>query len=132
VYLLQHLVPYNFVVPGQSENGLVTVDDLVRVLDLNRDVVAELWEQPKKSAHRIPANEFSGSTYRCVTLVADIPVRIDDLASGDPPAIAVVQAEIQLVDAPAALANEQGDNAHSLYKRRQREFVRRRLELADG
>ncbi|MEZ4271074.1 MAG: hypothetical protein R3C68_06470 [Myxococcota bacterium] len=39
-----------------------------------------------------------GGPYRCVSFAADIPLRIDDVASTAQPAIAFVQAEIQLVD----------------------------------
>ena len=74
-------------------------------------------------------NEFTARTYRCVNFVADIPMRIDDVAAhGAAPAVAFVLTEIQLVDSETARANERGDSAHSLYKKRQRARVRTRLE----
>ena len=130
IYLMQHLVPFNYVVPDQSQNGLITVDDVVRILDLAPETIAQHWRGASlgSAPPSTPRNEFSGSSYRCVNFVADIPIRIDDVSDIQPPAIAVVQAEIQLMDAAAALANEQGENAHDLYKKRQRANVRRRLE----
>ncbi len=131
LYLMRHLTPFNFLVPGESQNGLISRDDVARVLDVAPSLVNANWYAAAGSADSAvptPRNAFSGTTYRCVNFVADIPVRIDDVAATQPPAIAAVQAEIQLVDAAAALANDQGENAHDLYKKRQREFVRHRLE----
>jgi uncharacterized protein (TIGR04552 family) len=134
LYLLRHLVPANQVVPGESQNGLITREDVAQVLDIAPSIAAEHWYGPSSMSWNTdptPRNEFSGSTFRCVNFVADIPIRIDDVATIPPPAIAVVQAEIQLMDAATAVANDQGENAHSLYKKRQCEHVRRRLEGDD-
>lgn len=132
VYLMRHLVPFNFVVPGQSQNGLIRPADVARALELDPSRVAAVWGQPRPNADptATPHNEFSGSTYRTINFVADIPLRIDDAVPQATPAIAIVQAEIQLVDAATAQANDQGENAHPKYKRRQQEHARRRLEGA--
>lgn len=129
VFLMRHLVPFNYVVPGQSQNGLVSEEDLVRLFSMAATNVDEDTLPPTpREARATPQNEFSGPTYRCVNLVADIPLRIDDVVDAPPPAISFVQAEIQLVDARTEEANNAGENAHPLYKKRQRERVRRRLE----
>jgi len=133
-YLMRHLVPFNYVVPAQAQNGLITIDNLVETLGVPRELVEELWQKGPAVVNEelepapTPPNEFSGPTFRCVNFVADIPLRIDDVVDTEPPAVAFVQAEIQLVDVETNEANNQGENAHPLYKRRQRERVRRRLE----
>jgi len=127
LYLVRHLVPFNYVVPGESQNGVITREDVVRVLGITSESLDEVWGADSVPGPT-PRNEFSGRSFRCINFVADIPIRIDDFASVPPPAIAFVQAEIQLVDVATNEANEHGDNAHPVYKKRQRERVRRRLE----
>lgn len=131
VYLTRHSVPFNFIIPGQSKNGLIGVDDISQVLNLPvREVqlyFSDLAASRNASAPT-PVNEFSGSSYRCVNFVADIPIRLDDVESASSPAIAVVQAEIQLFDEEAVAENDKGENSHRLYKERQMGHVRRRLE----
>lgn len=132
-YLLHNMIPFNYVVPDQSQNGLVTIDDLCRIFRVSPDVIQHVWgkramgTQLPEDVSPTPINEFSGSSYRCVNFVVDMPLRVDDIAPEQSPAGAFVAAEIQLVDVEAAKANEQGENAHSLYKKRQRQRVRERL-----
>lgn len=131
--MVHELFPYNYVVPEQSLNGIIVPADLARVLDLPLDVVQSCWggagiQVGVDGQSPTPQNEFSGKTYRCVNFVADIPVRIDDLAPDEAPAIAYVQAEIQLVDQETERSNNAGENAHPRYKARQRGRVQRRLE----
>lgn len=139
VYLLGHLVPFNYVVPGQSQNGIIRVEHLAEALDLPLELVDRYWsgrlftppariEPSLAGANPNPPNEFSGRTFRCVNFVADIPIRIDEMAPQAAPAIIFVQAEIQLVDAETHAANNRGENAHELYKQRQLARVRNRLE----
>lgn len=130
IYLLRHLVPFNYVLPEQSQNSIITTDDLVRVLDLAPEVVNRYWDMPTspEPVVRPPLNEFTANSYRCVNFVADIPMRIDDVAPQLSPAIAFVQTEIQLIDHETAKANDRGESSHALYKKRQRGRVRARLE----
>lgn len=130
-YTVHHLFPFNYVVPEQSVNGIIECGDLARVLDLPLEVVEQHWRGAASVTETPPAapqNEFSGKTYRCVNLIADIPLRIDDLAPDEAPAIAFVQAEIQLVDQETERSNSVGENSHASYKERQRVRVRKRLE----
>lgn len=131
IYLVRHLFPFNYVVPEQSRNNIITLDDIVRILDVAPELVHSYWAHhadERDAARADPVNEFSGSSYRTVNLVADIPLRIDDIDHVRKPAIAFALAEIQLVDVETELANNQGDSAHSKYKRRQLARVRRRLD----
>ncbi len=131
LYLLRHLVPFNYVLPEQSQNTIVTPADLVRTLQLAPSVVQQHWDlmsAPVPPGSVSTANEFTAESYRCINFVADIPLRIDDVAPQAAPAIGFVQTEIQLVDQETAKINERGESAHSLYKKRQRGRVRSRLE----
>lgn len=128
--LSRTLVPFNYVVPEQSQNGIVTAEDMAAVLNVPVSYLLSKWGSSVEAMARTPQNEFSGRSYRCVNFVADIPVRIDDLAPESYPAVAFVQAEIQIVDTATELANNEGDNAHPKYKARQRQRVRNRLEGA--
>jgi uncharacterized protein (TIGR04552 family) len=130
LYLLRNLVPFNYVLPEQSQNNIITADDLVRALGLSTQSVQRHWEMMASLTPvvRPPPNEFTADTYRCINFVADIPMRIDDVAPNSAPAIGFVQTEIQLVDQETAKINERGESSHALYKKRQRARVRSRLE----
>lgn len=135
-FLARHLFPYNYVMPGQSQNGILSVGDIAEVLGaplkLAMDVMAVRSPShfPQKDLGSRPEHEdnaFSGGTYRSINFVVDIPLRIDDFTEQSP-SIAFVQAEIQLADVATLEENERGENAHALYKKRQRQQVRTRLE----
>ena len=80
---------------------------------------------------------LSRDTYRVLNFVADVPVRLDDhlcvLTSNfkplpaDGPQIVFAPVEFQLMDEVTARQNEEGENSHQRYKRRQRMKVLRRL-----
>lgn len=131
--LAEEFAPFNYVVPGQSQNGIITLGDVARVLDIEPQIVWEEWTRGRDTpaadgSAPTPPNEFSGRSYRCVNFVADIPMRIDDLMPTATPAIAFAQTEIQLFDEETARANNEGENAHTRYKKRQYARVRARLE----
>lgn len=129
LYLLEHLIPFNYVLPEQSENTILRAPDVARIMQLDEQVVSRAWQRPRQGVRRrAVANEFSSKTYRTINFVADIPLRIDHVAPYAVPAIAFVQTEIQLVDKKTAAQNELGESAHPLYKKRQRARVRARLE----
>jgi uncharacterized protein (TIGR04552 family) len=132
LYLLHHLFPFNYVTPEQSQNDLVSSEEIATALGLPHTLVAAFWRG--SASEDLPpgshpgTNEFSGSSYRIVNFVADIPLRIDDLAPEHAPAVAFVQTEMQVVDEETDRANSRGENSHDQYKRRQRQRIRERLE----
>ena len=130
LYLLQHLVPFSFILPEQSHNSIVSTADLARSFACPLAVLTRFWDSSADLAPpaAVPANEFSSSLYRCINFIADIPMRIDDVAASQTPAIAFVQTEVQLMDEATARTNERGDSSHAMYKKRQRARVRSRLE----
>jgi uncharacterized protein (TIGR04552 family) len=129
--LHRRLIPFNYVVPGESLNRLVdlrrTIEDTPPLRPLEPQLMAEEDHGDKDG----PAvNEFSGSGYRVVNFVADLPVRVDaylDETTRGFGSVVFVMTEFQLVDQATAAANEAGENSHDLYKARQQRSVRHRL-----
>jgi uncharacterized protein (TIGR04552 family) len=127
------LIPFNFVVPGQTENTLFSFRKLVRDTPSLRALAPQLQiglhleDQDKRDAVRA-GNEFSGGSYRVLNFVVDLPIRLPERAvePGDG-RICFCLVEMQLVDQETAVANERGENAHSRYKKRQLRKVLRRL-----
>lgn len=135
IYLLRHLVPFNYVLPEQSQNTVLRPQDMARAFALPHSLTESLWHNTARggaASARARTNEFSGHEYRTINFVADIPLRIDDVAPQAAVAVAFVQTEVQLVDVATARHNERGESAHGLYKKRQRARVRARLEGQDG
>ncbi|MEY2667413.1 MAG: hypothetical protein RJA59_51 [Pseudomonadota bacterium] len=114
-YLSGQLFPFNYVVPGQSENSLLPV------------------RKPETSRVKRD-NPFSEATYRALHFVVDLPVRIDDVLPPGPPAdgedlgrIVFSMVEFQVMDEESARWNEQGRASHRRYKKRQAVSALRRL-----
>jgi uncharacterized protein (TIGR04552 family) len=135
--LVQRLVPFNYVIPGESVNDIV---DLQGFIERDTGLRTHLPQLLDLSAiagdKRVPViNEFSGPSYRVVNFVADLPVRMDRLLHRSPNeeqfaengAVVFVLTEFQIVDARTAKANEIGENSHERYKERQITRVKARL-----
>jgi len=138
-FLLRHVFPWNQVTADESSNNL---------LNFRRALESDTALKPFLSALQVDldmedsmadesgpvGNEFSGSGYRMINFIIDVPVRLDHLLgrSGDPwllqkGSIVYVGCEFQLVDQETAFINEQGENAHANYKGRQQDRVASRL-----
>jgi uncharacterized protein (TIGR04552 family) len=135
--LTQRLIPFNYVVPGETVNDLVSLKHIVNAHPPLQQVARELQSEfaPDDGADLAPANEFSGPGYRVVNFVADLPVRLDDLLcrvgapvqAQDYGSIVFVLTEFQLIDKHTAHQNELGENSHERYKERQQARVKLRL-----
>ena len=134
-FLTQRLFPFNFVVPGQTENSLIhfkaLLDEYPHLASYANQLHLDVDYEDSEESH---ANQFSGRTYRILNFVVDIPIRLDPYLP--PPGddqrprkgrIGFVLVEFQIVDRQTAIQNEQGDNAHERYKNRQKLRVLRRL-----
>ncbi|HEX4381945.1 MAG TPA: TIGR04552 family protein [Myxococcales bacterium] len=132
VRLCQLLIPFNFVVPGQTQNTLISFRKLVhdhpelRTLAPQLQIGLHLEDHDRRE--EAPGNEFSGDSFRVLNFVVDLPVRLPERAveAGDG-RIAFCMVEMQIVDRDTAAANEKGANAHKRYKKRQLLKVLRRL-----
>jgi len=123
--LTRQLIPFNYVVPGESLNQLVDLVEILRRQEERRDgtVVA---------AGPAALNEFSGPEYRIINFVADLPLRIERLLPraeipADLTHVVFVLTEFQIADKATSIRNESGASSHEAYKARQHERVRMRL-----
>lgn len=136
-FLMQRLLPFNFIVPSQTENTLIRFKDLVKQYPnfrkYARQLHLDLDFEEREFASRT-GNTFSGSTYRVLNFVADVPLRLD--AFLPPPEqddrlrqgrVTLATCEIQIADEKTAAQNEKGENSHEKYKQRQRDVVLKRL-----
>ena len=120
--LTRQLIPFNYVVPGESVNQLLDLRETTRA-QTGRGEIAPA---------EVPYNEFSGPEYRIINFVADLPLRLERLLprTETPPDLShvvFVLTEFQIADKATATANEQGASSHEAYKARQNERVRMRL-----
>src|SRR5262249_55637861 len=116
-HLAQTLFPFNYCVPGQTQNSLLPFRQVVGGHPRADALIGELQAPlDLEAGDRAPANEFSGKDYRVINFVVDLPVRIDDLITPgeligeDLGRIVFLLVEFQLVDAATARRNEEGDN----------------------
>ena len=136
--LLQRLVPFNYVIPAESQNDIVDLQSFIEQDPYLRSHLPDLLDlsniaQDKRNAPTV--NEFSGPSYRVVNFVADLPVRMDKylgLSPDDPiftdtGSVVFVLTEFQIVDLRTSQANELGENSHERYKERQVLRVKARL-----
>ena len=133
-HLARTLFPFNYVVPGQSQNSLVKFREvLARHPDAPR-MVADLQAPIDiERRDRKVVNAFSARSYKVLNFVVDLPVRVDELLPPDGPLvddlgrIVFSLVEFQVLDVATARRNEMGASAHVRYKRRQSKIVLRRL-----
>jgi len=134
-HLANHLFPFNYAVPGQTQNNLVQFQDLLAEHPRGPEVAAGMQIPPDLERREAAGqrNVFSGKGYRALNFVVDVPVRVDDLISPLDPMgedlgrIVFSLVEFQVFDRETALHNEEGDSSHLRYKRRQLQEVLRRL-----
>lgn len=141
-FLTTHLFPFNFVVPAQTQNSLVSLTKLIEQTPSLTEHAARMQSHLEEEGgafferrRRHAVNEFSGKGYRVLNLIADVPVRLDEhlcMIEGARriparPEIAFAPVEFQIIDEATARANEEGENSHERYKRRQNIRVLRRL-----
>jgi uncharacterized protein (TIGR04552 family) len=120
--LTRQLIPFNYIVPGESVNQLLDLQQI------SRERLGATGPVPTEN----PYNEFSGPEYRIINFVADLPLRIERLLPRNelPPDnahVVFVLTEFQIADKATALRNESGASSHEAYKARQNERVRTRL-----
>lgn len=130
-WLKNHMFAWNYVIPGQSHNNLLDPGRLEEWLaPTDQEKAQVLLDAPHLA--ETGKNEFSGSTYRMINFIVDYPVKVPGVVAGTQSfelgKVVFVMVEYQLLDEETARLNEEGENAHSLYKDRQHEVVARRLK----
>lgn len=130
-YLAREFFPFNYLIHGQSHNNLLDPARLFEYLS------PEEQEDARQRGHLPapsdePKNEFSGATYRAINWIVDYPVRIPEMVqerfSFELGRVVYVNVEFQLLDEETSRRNEEGENAHTLYKGRQYRRVAARLK----
>src|SRR5262245_32067075 len=119
--LARQLIPFNYVIPGESVNQLVDLKEVLAADESNGNGPTE-----------VPFNEFSGPEYRIINFVADLPLRLERLIpkhemTPELSHVVFVLTEFQVCDKTTAQRNESGASSHDAYKQRQHERVRLRL-----
>lgn len=119
--LARQLIPFNYIVPGESVNQLIDLRDVLAADEMNGHEPTE-----------VPFNEFSGPEYRIINFIADLPLRLERLIpkhelTPELSHVVFVLTEFQVCDKATAQRNESGASSHEAYKQRQHERVRMRL-----
>jgi uncharacterized protein (TIGR04552 family) len=135
-YLKDNLFPYNYVVPGQSRNQIVTTEALLDEVPgwaADDPGLGTRYFYEDAEGESDDGNGFSGSTFRMINFVVELPLRIRELVPKDNAFMAecgtlvYIQVEFQVFDESTWKGNEVGDNNHEMYKVRQHWEVIRRL-----
>jgi uncharacterized protein (TIGR04552 family) len=131
--LHRRLIPFNYVVPGESVNHLIPVSELESgggsPLD-SRSPSDQALEKEQVKTAALPVNEFSAPNYKIINFVADLPLRVESFGAEARPDyghVVFVLTEFQIADKQTSITNELGENNHGAYKMRQHERVRQRL-----
>jgi len=136
-YVQRSIVPFNFVIPGQSTNTLARFHQYCRAEPALGRHIPDLQLPLDLEDGLSPIdNRFTAPSYRVVHFVADVPVRVPDkVLAAAPEATAdlghtiFVQTEFQLLDRATDESNEAGDASHRAYKERQKLAVMHRLKV---
>jgi uncharacterized protein (TIGR04552 family) len=136
-YMLRHIFPFNYVIPGQSTNTLLHFRSYceahphLRELARNLQIAADHEDENARVDNR-----FSAQSYRVVHFVVDLPVRLPLEMAKQAPAgaaalgpVVFVQTEFQIIDRQSEQQNELGEASHDAYKERQKRAVMHRLKV---
>ncbi len=130
-WLARNVFPFNYVVPSESHNNLLDPTKLLDQLERPSDR-EQIDERPLHFFRVYTKNEFSGASYRAINWICDYPVQIPETVD-NPHAMELgrvihVNVEFQILDEETSKRNEEGENAHRLYKARQQRQVAQRLK----
>jgi uncharacterized protein (TIGR04552 family) len=139
-YMLRHIFPFNYVIPGQSTNTLFHFRQYCE----QHPHLAKLFGQMQSKIDveddltRLE-NRFSASNYSVVHFVVDMPLRVPpEMLKRAPPQahhlgpVIFVLTEFQILDRHTEQRNEQGDASHAAYKERQKRAVGLRLKVGQS
>ncbi len=136
LYLSQHLLPFNYLVPTESVNTIFQLRHHFKKHPQYATLVNRVEGAGGLDAVTMTDNLFSAESYRIIHFVADLPVRTPEPLSAKAPAhvqplgpIIFGLCEFQMVDRQTEEANEKGEASHASYKERQRRAVRDRLRI---
>jgi uncharacterized protein (TIGR04552 family) len=133
--LSRELFPFNYLIPGESYNNLLNLRRVIRETEHYNQLSDQLQRLRRTASDWIAENNpFSGGSYRMINFIVDFPVRLEDHEMYREPEawhllgrVVFVKVEFQILDQKTSEANERGENAHHLYKARQKKTVESRL-----
>ena len=136
-YLMRHVFPFNYVIPGQSTNTMFPFRRYTEANPHLRSLLPNLQSPLERDDDSGSVdNRFTAQSYRVVHFVVDMPLRVPHAWMAAAPKDAVglgsvifAQTEFQVIDRETEQSNEIGDASHSAYKTRQKMAVMRRLKL---
>ncbi len=139
VYMTTELFPFNYVIPGESRNDLIDFHATLEG-DAHLSKLVPMLQMPADAEElgHGPENVFSAKGFKMINFVVDMAVRVDDLVESVPDyrvedgVVVFELVEFQLVDRATDLANNAGENRHSLYKARQHQRALERLRGRDA
>jgi uncharacterized protein (TIGR04552 family) len=134
-YLSQHLFPFHYTVPGESQNTIFEFKDFIRRHPRVSKMIGEFQVDLKyENEMRGPSNPDTSKTFRAASFIVDLPLRLDDgqlrlwAPAFDPPSRVVhALTEFQIMDKASSTTNEQGEASHDRYKARRMAKVKKRL-----
>lgn len=139
-YMLRHIFPFNYVIPGQSTNTLFPFRSYCE----SRPHLATLFEKLQLKPDledqltRVD-NQFSANDYSIVHFVVDMPLRVPPKMLERAPQnaralgpVIFVLTEFQIIDRETEQRNEVGEASHAAYKERQKRAVMYRLKVGEG
>lgn len=140
-YLKDRILPYNYVIPGESRNEILHAEDFLQtpvILGEEGHRLRFQFEMEDASADR-ESNLFSSSSFRMINFIVDMPIQVKDvIRNADNPVMKrlgsriFLLVEFQMFDQATWHENERGDANHEAYKDRQHWAVLRRLMHGGG
>jgi uncharacterized protein (TIGR04552 family) len=136
-YMLRHVFPFNYVIPGQSTNTLFHFRSYCEQHPHLRGMMRSLQLSPdlEDDLNRV-TNRFSANDYQVLHFVVDMPVRLtpeiaalNKASVQELGSVVFAQAEFQIIDQHTEQHNEVGEASHAAYKERQKQAVMRRLKV---
>ncbi len=139
-YMLRHIFPFNYVIPGQSTNTLFQFNSYCEHDPHLSLLLPEMQTKPdQEDALTRMDNRFSAQSYSIVHFVVDMPLRVpQEMLDRAPPQartlgpVVFVLTEFQILDRATEQRNELGDASHAAYKERQKRAVMHRLKVGEG
>ena len=133
-FLTRNLLPFNYVVPGESRNDVIKLRKLIEQEPKWHPILHQLeYDFQIEEETLSMKNPYSGKKFKMTNVVIDLPLRVDKIleAAGmehRPMSNVVFQLiEFQVFDLATFESNENGSSAHETYKNRQKWKVINRL-----
>ncbi len=138
LFMTRELLPFNYVIPGETRNDIVGIqNEVLRFPHLVPTLLRLAREHGVTEgipSINTPFNPATAQSYQVINFVLDMPIRADEFLEelGLPytpelGALVFVLVEFQVFDKATYEKNEAGPARHSLYKERQKQMVLNRL-----